>query len=91
MELITAVESALLVLGIGFVIHEAYHAVRDTVGNAFGKPKPCQRCAEIRASKPENLVYFRDPSKPYDPEKERRDGEIIRTMALAEHAAAGHP
>lgn len=46
----------------------------------------CKRCAEIRATKAEDLVLFWSPTQPTDPEWLRREGERIRTLALLLHA-----
>ena len=48
----------------------------------------CRRCAEIRASRPEDLLYLWQPGM--TPEREREMGEQVRALALAMHAAAGH-
>ena len=54
-------------------------------------PKPCVRCSELRAAPPESLLFFFNPGTPVDTERDRREGERVRTLALAMHAAEGHP
>ena len=56
-------------------------------GRAAPKPEPCHRCAELRSAPWQDLILLWWPG--WEPTE--RDGERIRAMALAEHAAAGHP
>lgn len=47
----------------------------------------CTRCNEIRYAPWESLIYLWNPNREWTEE----DGELIRRMALAEHAKYGHP
>jgi hypothetical protein len=53
----------------------------------FKKP-PCKRCAWIRAAKPEELHFLWHPD--CTPEHAAIEGEKVRVMVLAMHAAEGH-
>ena len=52
---------------------------------------PCKRCAEIRAAKPEDLILFFSPLMATPHWRLVAEGERVRSLALAKHAAIGHP
>lgn len=55
-------------------------------GVAVVKDFRCERCDQIRAARPGDLVFFWRPGV-----DQAVEGERVRTLALARHAAAGHP